>query len=233
MDWRVNLERDAGLIYMNDKFFLSEEIQLSVTKGIEKIYDDFLRYPHVFLTEEDVRCNLYREILTADNSAKNKYLLKLYKSEDNLLSTMLHSEVRWIGQSQKLRYRSDLVVSEPRSMILKTSDLVKLPTKGYGFNNFYSIIEIKLRRITGKSNKSFLKNVENDLNRIIEIHDDTMANHDHYPKYFFICIDKKSNISESIRPLFITYKSKLSNLEMYYAPKLFDILSTLHIITLY
>jgi hypothetical protein len=46
---------------------------------------------------------------------------------------------------------------------------IRVPSKGYGFNNPYLIIEIKLRRINGKSDNQFKADLEEDRRRLNEI----------------------------------------------------------------
>jgi len=97
-----------------------------------------------FLTEDDVRCHLFRMLQDA-----------LIKGKNNNLS--LHAEVRWYGESNnneklRLKYRSDIVILDSRSLKTEGSSL-KLPSKGYAFNKYYGIIEIKLRRINDKSSE--------------------------------------------------------------------------------
>lgn len=144
-----------------------------------------------FLTEDDVRCRLF-------------YFLHAELYNDKTAS--IHSEVRWYGNTggNMLKYRSDIVIIDKQDLVT-TDHLFELPSKGYGFNKYYSIIEIKLRRSNCKSTKSKHNEIiQKDIEKLLEIKNKTIEYEIEGEKeYFVIAFDKKEkeklllNINES------------------------------------
>ncbi|MCH8519417.1 MAG: hypothetical protein LAT82_01545 [Nanoarchaeota archaeon] len=156
-----------------------------VEKEIENLIDEFKKNSDKFLTEEDLRSYLYHLLLDKFG--------KLKKTKSNSSSIELHSEVRWYGENKGLKYRSDLVIFDVSTLETKSRS-TKLPSKGYGFNNPYIIIELKLRRINGSSDKKFFESLINDRNKLNEI-----KNSINNPKLYtyLIGFDKKLSLNSS------------------------------------
>ena len=152
-------------------------MQSKIKLAIEKFYSRNWKEQD-FLTEDDVRCRLF-------------YFLKVELANDKNAS--IHSEIRWYGNTgEKLKYRSDIVIIDSRDLTTD-SNIFKLPSKGYGFNKYYSIIEIKLRRPNDKnSNLKFNDIIRDDINKLIEIKQKTVENEvEDEKKYFVIAFDKR------------------------------------------
>ncbi len=168
-----------------------------VENSINKLIRKFSKYPNLFLTEADVRCHLVADLL------KNSYFSTLQKTWDNSYSIPLHSEVRWYGESGKLKYRSDVVILDPTD--LKAKEKLKLPyrlsSKGYGFNKFWTIIELKLRRINGKSDSEFLKGIEEELSKLKKIKQETQNLNKRKVYYYILCFDKRDDIKDSVKEI--------------------------------
>lgn len=136
-----------------------------------------------FLTEDDVRCNLFTLLKE-----------KLISFQD----ISVHAEIRWYGDARdqgedELRYRSDIVIIDSNDLQIDDSFL-HLPSKGYGFNRYYSIIEIKLRRPNDKnSDIKYNRFIEKDMNKLKTIRDKTAGGGINNASYFFIAFDKKGN----------------------------------------
>ena len=136
-----------------------EERKNLVESKIDTLIQEFNSCPDKFLTEEDLRSYLYHLLLEDFNTLEN--------TEDESKSISLHCEVRWYGEDQDLKYRSDIVIFDVSKLITKST--TRLPSKGYGFNNPFVIIELKLRRINGTTNTQFEKDLIDDRNRLYEI----------------------------------------------------------------
>jgi len=161
------------------------ERKILIESRISTLINEFNRYPDKFLTEEDVRAYLYHLLLDGFS--------KIEKTEDNSHSISLHCEIRWYGQDQNLRYRSDLVIFDV-SQLKTQDDNQRLPSKGYGFNNPDIIIEIKLRRKGNKSDNQYKLDFEEDRRRLSEIKSQVSeTGHNIYT--YLIAFDKKSNIN--------------------------------------
>ena len=93
-------------------------------KNIENIIlnliEDFKSYPDKYLTESDVKCALVSELM------KIPEFNRLYATEDGSKSIPIHSEVRWYGQSGRLKWRSDIVIIDVGTLRVKNG-IFKIP----------------------------------------------------------------------------------------------------------
>lgn len=171
--------------------------------SIKYLFKIFSEYPNIFLTEEDVRCHLFN-IMVNNNSE----LSEPRKTKDGSFSIPIHSEVRWYGSSSKLNYRSDIVlldptnlrVKDPTNLRVKGKADLRLPSKGYGFNYYYAIIETKLRRINGCSDDILLDLIKRDIIKLKNINKET-KNHNMIknPIYYLVCLDKKHDLGSDVK----------------------------------
>lgn len=143
----------------------------------------FKSSPHIFLTEDDVRCVLYHLLVSR---------IGFKRLSNGETMSPVHAEVRWYGKRKNLRKRSDLVVLDPTD-IRVTSEGFPLPSKGFGFNNFYAAIELKLRRKGGDSDKVWLNKLKKDANALLSLLSE--INNAYSPLLVLIAFDRKSNIS--------------------------------------
>jgi hypothetical protein len=160
-----------------------EEIINKVEKRINQLIEEFKKYPEKFLTEEDLRSYLYHLLVDDFNIIQD--------CEDNSKSIPLHCEVRWYGNSGKLRLRSDIVILDVSTLITKNIASFKLPSKGYGFNKPLVIIEIKLRRKTGDSDNKFKRKITRDVSKLKKIKKGLNSDFNSYVLIF----DKRKNLS--------------------------------------
>ena len=171
---------------------MSEQILNQINIVLNILKESFSKNPDIFLTEEDLRCHLF--MLLNQKLNINKLI---FNTVDQSKSIPTHTEIRWYGDSGKLKYRSDIVILDPKT--LRTTDKrMKLPSKGYGFNSFWAIIELKLRRINGKSDNQFLKEIKSEFNKLREIKKETEYNNKHQAEYYLLCFDKKKDIGNRI-----------------------------------
>lgn len=79
---------------------------------------------------------------------------------------------------------------------LKTTEYrgMRLPTKGYGFNKFDVLVELKLRRRNGKSNNQFLNDIAKERNKIVRLREDLRGGGSEEFIYYMIIFDKKENL---------------------------------------
>lgn len=109
-----------------------------IREKINNLIEELRQYPNKYLTEEDVRCNLVIKL------AEIPELNDLQDTRDNSKSTTIHTEVRWYGQSKRLKWLSDIVIINVKTLEVKNKQFL-LPSKGYGFLEPIAIIEIKPR----------------------------------------------------------------------------------------
>lgn len=141
-----------------------------------------------FLTEDDVRCRLF---------------MSLHEALESFPEASVHSEIRWYGRSlndndEELRYRSDIVIIDRNDLEVNSTDTFDLPSKGFGFDKFYAIIEIKLRRPNEQTSLAkFNKKVDEDVEKLRTIRDRTYPI-DHRKLFYTIAFDKKGKRKKMI-----------------------------------
>lgn len=167
---------------------VSSEIRGAVERAISRIEGRFRSYPDVFLTEEDLRCNLFSELL------KEEVLSGLTRTRDNSSSIPIHSEVRWYGSNRNLRTRSDIVLFNVSQLITSYNNSIKLSSKGYAFGDPWTVIEIKLRRVNGLSNSKWKESLFKDIGKMRDL----QSLVDPQALYYFIIFDKKSDLGTDI-----------------------------------
>ncbi|MFA7301644.1 MAG: hypothetical protein WC069_05015 [Candidatus Shapirobacteria bacterium] len=165
------------------------EYKYLISESIDELRSLFKHNPHLFLTEEDVRCVLF-QLLTSR--------LGLRRTYNGSLSSPVHSEVRWYGKDQNLRNRSDVVILDTSDLRV-TKDGFPLPSKGYGFNNFYGAIELKLRRVGGETDTKWIQLLNKDLATLKSLKTSIVNGYD--PLLVLIAFDRKKDISDKISQL--------------------------------
>lgn len=140
------------------------------------------------LTEDDLRCRLFQFL-----ESNNRNLGSAFNDYE------LHSEIRWYWDrrepwSAKLKYRSDLVYINKNELIHFPWWNIVLPSKWFWFSTYKGILELKLRRANWESNKNFIKKIQNDIDKLLEIRNKTQSREDTF--FYIIVFDKKRNIEE-------------------------------------
>lgn len=162
-------------------------IEKKITQTITDLINNFEVYPGKYLTENDVRCILFKKLM------EYQRFNQLQQTADGSYSIPVHTEVRWYGESGKLKWRSDIVVINVFS--LRVKEMFRFPSKGYSFNKPLAIVEIKLRRINGPSDNAFIKKILEDVDKLEEIKRELSGD---YYRYLII-LDKKKNIEQMIK----------------------------------
>jgi hypothetical protein len=186
------------LCLFKDKFKNSLKIKNKILNVIQGATKDFKKYPDKYLTEDDVRCHLFNQLM------KIKIFSNTENTYDNSKSISLHSEVRWYQganfNQEWMNYRTDIAILDVSN--LKTSD--DIYSKGFNFENYFAIIEIKLRRrINGCADNALIEDIRKDIGRLKEIQG--MEN----KSLFLLILDKKAN--RNIIGLINTLKDDANN----------------------
>jgi hypothetical protein len=164
-------------------------IQEMIKKAIKETAEAFEKHPDIFLTEDDARCYLATRLL------KNKELSLPKETSEGLFSIPVHSEVRWYGNNGRLKYRSDVVVLDVST--LRTGRYLETPSKGYAFNKFNAVIELKLRRKNGSSDNQFIKLVKADFRKLLLLQEE-VQDVNRNASYYVLCLDKKNDIETDL-----------------------------------
>lgn len=156
---------------------------MQVERAINKLIEQFDTHPHIFLTEDDVRSHLFIHLM--------EQFTQLERTQDGQHSYAVHSEVRWYGEGN-LKCRSDVVVIDVRT--LKVKHYNKMPSKGFGFNIPKAIIEIKLRRPNGPTNRVFSESLRLDVEKLESLKRVFSRAPDSSVEYWLVALDKKSPV---------------------------------------
>ncbi len=161
------------------------EIQY-VDDAIASTVARFRQTPNVFLTEDDLRLHLSRDLLRHFGSEE--------QTNDGDTSISLHSEVRWYGFGD-LKIRSDIVLVDVASLDVRRS--TRMPSKGFNFNIAKAIIELKLRRSNGPSNPEFQSGIQNDLTKLRKLSGIFCEPRQPFSAQFWMVVfDKKEHLRE-------------------------------------
>lgn len=170
---------------------INENIRSEIKAVIQNTVRDFVNDADIsnFLTEDDLRCHLFAELRTALAEYNN---------------ASLHAEVRWYGSrnpegEKQLLYRSDIVVIDKETLDNPIGEnIFNIPSKGYAFDSYFAIIELKLRRPNNRdSNAKYQQVVENDINKLIHIKNRTSPLHN--PIFLSIVFDKKRQAKQVLK----------------------------------
>ncbi len=177
---------------MNHKLTYDDAVVI-IRESLNVTLHSFRKYPHIFLTEEDVRCYLYFQMFIRLENL-------LERSSDGFLTSAIHSEVRWYGKDGDKNKRSDIVVLDVEDLRISDNIDFRLPSKGYGFNNFFGVIEIKLRR--GNSRKkdvNWLSEIQKDIDTLSFLQTGVINSYN--PLMISLNLDKHANIEEKLATL--------------------------------
>lgn len=188
---------------------MTEDERTTVQSCIDSVVNRFLQSPNVFLTEEDVRFHLCRELLIHFNEE--------LPTEDNDRSIELHSEVRWYGDGN-LKLRSDIVLIDVST--IKVRKYLRMPSKGYAFNIPKGIIEIKFRRPNGISNNRWREDIAGDIRKLEGLQPVfSEAGAPTQTAYWVVALDKKSRIEPPTSPAGVRLTYEYSNRSAQEAPQ--------------
>jgi len=84
-----------------------------INEAVRRLIEDFSRFPDKYLTENDVRCQLVYYLMQYSEFSS------MQDTGDGSKSISLHTEVRWHGESGKLKWRSDIVIIDVSSLRVK------------------------------------------------------------------------------------------------------------------
>ena len=162
---------------------MSTTTQNSIQSTLKTFYDANWKFED-FLTEDDVRCRLFES---------------LHKSLKDYQDVSVHSEIRWYGENHKLKYRSDIVIIDNNGLrtchsdVASQNEIFLIDSKGYCFKEYYTIIEIKLRRPNNKNSDLMYEEtyIKKDISKLREIKE-TIGGLEMNKKYFVLVFDKKN-----------------------------------------
>lgn len=143
-----------------------QHIKDIVEATVEWVEAEYQRAQGMILTEDDLKVAFFRML-----AAKYPKLMKSQRTKDNgILAPMLHTELSWYNENDKLTIKPDITILEPEHLsILKGVDGMKLPSKQYSFGGNAVLIELKfIRRKKGIIGKDLITPPQNTIKGDIE-----------------------------------------------------------------
>ena len=165
--------------------------KIAVENCINQIKNKFEKYPDIFLTEEDVRGQLFGIL--------SKCFPKIKKTKDGSESVAVHSQVTWYNSKGYLRINPDISIIN-----VATLDKTKVTAKGFYVEEIPFAIELKLNR--GEKNKKQVKSgMIYDLNKMEKLRSRNKGSN-----FYMLYLDKCSRFkSQEIEALQSKYFAKI------------------------
>jgi len=117
------------------------QIHESVLRSIDTLSESFSNNPYIFLTEGDMQSYLIKDLL------QNSNLNQIKTSRDNKKTYVVHSEISFFGENEKLNNRVDIAVIDVSTLDLySTTRPSQRLSKGFEFSNANVGIEVKMNR---------------------------------------------------------------------------------------
>ncbi len=136
---------------------------LEVERAIACLADEYARVPGLILTEDDLKCQLFRRLahLHGLDSA-------VTSADEGILASPIHTEVPWFDETNSLRLRPDITITDPRRLSVQRAlqDGLPLPRKGFHFVGDSIIIELKFYRGQGGIVPRHLQSIRRDVEKL-------------------------------------------------------------------
>jgi len=144
---------------------LDFSIKTIIEQKLNEIETEFQRAQGLILTEDDLKCLLYRKLMEIDELAQTKQT-----RNKEICANSVHTEVVWYDKEKKLTIRPDITIIEPENLrILDTlgNYKCKLSSKTYSFTGKTFIFELKfIRNKTGIRPATVRSKIKKDYEKI-------------------------------------------------------------------
>lgn len=135
---------------------------------IDEIERDYQSVPGLILTEDDLKCLVYRKLSELPG------LVSPEPSIDPAIKAIsLHSEVSWYDQNGNLAIKPDITILQPAnlSILHGINRKIRLPSKQFEFRGNAILMESKFIRQKAGITGSTLRAIEKDIKKIRSIYD--------------------------------------------------------------
>lgn len=150
---------------MNNKMY---DLKYKLEKKILQLEKDFQKSKGLILTEDDLKCQLYKKFCEIDYFSHPKH------TEDVLNYTIpLHTELTWFDDEGKLTKKPDMTIIEPDKISIthEYKTKLRLPSKQYSFDGDSIIFELKFIRNKTGIRKGTVNKIKKDFKKINSIID--------------------------------------------------------------
>ncbi|MFW6015786.1 MAG: hypothetical protein ACOCRK_05065 [bacterium] len=136
----------------------------NIEQKINEIETEYRHAQGMILTEDDLKCLLYKKIMEIGSISEPKET-----QDDQILAHSIHTEVSWYDSNGKLTIKPDLTILEPKhlSILHRYGSNLSLPSKQFEFNGKSIIFELKfIRNKTGIRQKTLESKIKKDFEKI-------------------------------------------------------------------
>ena len=143
-----------------------DHLRAQIAGVIEQLASEYRAAPASILTESDLKCLLVSRLISLDSLRGEKPT-----RDAGILGTMVHSEVSWFDENDRLWLTPDITILEPSKLsIFHGVGKVRLPRKSFSFNGPAIILELKLVRSTSGVIARSVASIRRDLDKIARLH---------------------------------------------------------------
>jgi hypothetical protein len=153
---------------MNDTSLSRDQgIQREIEAVISDLADEYRSIQALILTERDLQCQLHARLSKIPALVNPRPT-----AQQQMMGSMVHAELSWYDEKGKLTIVPDLSIIEVGNLtIIRSRQVVRLPSKQYSFDGNAIILELKFcRSMRGISNAFFDRYVMRDYDKIMRLH---------------------------------------------------------------
>ena len=160
---------------------------------IKEIEKEYQQSQGLILTEDDLKCMLYRKLMEIPK------LSKITRTEDpHIFANSIHTEVSWYDDNRKLTIKPDITILEPKNLSILHGCFnydARLPSKQFEFYGKAIILELKfIRNKTGIRNATLNGPIRKDFEKIERLFERVESQNKPDEVFCYFIIFNKTNI---------------------------------------
>jgi hypothetical protein len=172
---------------------LNFSVKAVIEKKIKEIADEYKKTKGLILTEDDLKCLLYRKLMKIPELSSPKAT-----KNPSILANSIHTEVSWYDKNKKLTIKPDITILEPKNLSILHGCYdyeARLPSKGFEFYGKAILFELKfIRNKTGIRKATVESNIKKDFEKIKKLFHRLDSQYKPYEIFCYFIIFNKTNI---------------------------------------
>jgi len=176
-----------------NRMTLDFSIKPIIERKIKEIEKEYQKSQGLILTEDDLKCLLYRKLMETPELSKKKIT-----QDPNIFATSVHAEVSWYDKNRKLTIKPDITILDPRNLSILHGCFdyeARLPSKQFEFSGKAIILELKfIRNKTGIRNKTLNGQIKKDFEKIKRLFERLESLNKQNEVFCYFVIFNKTNI---------------------------------------
>jgi hypothetical protein len=138
-------------------------LEKKIEQKIDEIGDNYCENKGIILTESDLKCIVYSELLKI-KSLNNLKSTNTKEYSTDVKSHYIHTEISWFDKSGRLTLKPDITILNPHSISIKTDN-----KRSFIFGDNDDIDSIIFELKFYRNPEVNLDNVKNDYEKFLEI----------------------------------------------------------------